>query len=75
MYHSCYGEVGIKNEKHKYNTKSSELCQYNGIILRVSIYLGQPYNDDKDLGRTGAIVLQLAHDLFLVECFSLFVEI
>ena len=47
------------------------LCQYDGITPQVSIYSGQPYNDDIDFGQTGAIVLQLAHD-FLDKGYLLF---
>ena len=72
MNHLCYGGVGIKKKRHKYGIKFFESCQCNGIILRVPIYSGQPYNDDIDLGRTWPIVLQLAHD-FLDNGCSLFV--
>ena len=62
-----------KNKRHNYDIKFFELCQYDGIIFRVSIYSRQSYNDDINLGQTGAIVLQLAYD-FLKKRYSLFVD-
>ena len=52
----------IKNKKHKYGVKFYELCESDGIVLRVSIYPGVPYQDIHGLGQTGAIVMKLMED-------------
>ncbi|MEL7307546.1 MAG: transposase [Pseudomonadota bacterium] len=54
----------IKNKRHKYGIKFYELCQYDGIVLRVSIYSGQSYDDPHGLGQSGAIVNHLMSDFF-----------
>ena len=63
----------IKNKGHMYGIKLFVLCQYDGVILRVSVYSGPPSNDDIHSGQTGTIVLQLAHD-FLDNVYSLFID-
>lgn len=52
----------IKNKKHKYGVKFFELCQYDGLVVRASIYTGTPYDDPEELGQTGATVLHLMED-------------
>ena len=52
----------IKNKKHKYGVKFYELCESDGIVLRVSIHSGVPYQDIHGLGQTGAIVMKLLED-------------
>ena len=47
----------IKNKRHKYGVKFYELCESDGIVLRVSIYLGVPYQDIHGLRQTGAMKL------------------
>ena len=47
-------------------------CPYDGLLLRISIYPGQPYVDQQNLGQCGAVVLHLVHG-FLDRGFSLFV--
>ena len=49
----------IKNKRHKYGVKFYELCESDGIVLRVSIYSGVPYQDIHGLRQTGAIVMKL----------------
>ena len=49
----------IKNKRHKYGSKFFELCESKGIVLKVSIYSGEGYEDPNNLGQTGAIVLHL----------------
>ena len=75
MIHLCYVGIGLffANTLKIKGIKFFDLCHYNGIIFRVSVYSGQPYNDIIDLGQTGVIVLQLAHD-FVDKGYSLFVD-
>ena len=49
----------IKNKRHEYGIKFFELCESKGIVLKVSIYSGEGYEDPNNLGQTGAIVLHL----------------
>ena len=49
----------IKNKRHKYGIKFYELCTYDGLVLNVEIYGGQGFNDEQNLGQTGATVLKL----------------
>ena len=49
----------IKNKRHKYGVKFYELCESDGIVLRVSIYSGVPYQDIHGLRQIGAIVMKL----------------
>ena len=52
----------IKNKRHKYGVKLYELCVSNGIVLRISVYSGEGYSDQDNLGQTGAIVQYLFDD-------------
>ena len=63
----------IKNKRHKYGIKFFELCESNGIILRISIYSGEGYEDANNLGQTGAIVLHLMDD-FLDKGYSVYTD-
>ena len=53
----------IKNKRHKYGVKLYELCESNGIVLRISVYSGEGYSDQDNLGQTGAIVQYLLDDI------------
>ena len=63
----------IKNKRHKYGIKYSELCTSDGLILRASIYSGQSFDDDQSLGQSGAIVLNLMHEI-LDKSYHLFTD-
>ena len=52
----------IKNKRHKYGIKCYELCTHDGLVFRVSIYGGQPLDDERDLWQTAAYVLHLMND-------------
>ena len=52
----------IKNKIHKYGVKIFELCQHDGLILRMSIYSDVPYTDAYNLGQTDAVVMHLLHN-------------
>ena len=63
----------IKNKKHKYGVKFYELCESDGIILRISIYSGESYEDDEEQGQTYAIVKHLMED-YLDKGYSLYTD-
>ena len=63
----------IKNKRHKYGVKFFELCESQGIILKVSIYSRERYNDPNVLGQTGAIVLHLMEE-FLEKGYSIYTD-
>ncbi|XP_071053641.1 piggyBac transposable element-derived protein 4-like [Onthophagus taurus] len=52
----------IKNKKHKYGIKLSELCESDGIVMKIRIYSGKSEKTDNNLGHTTDIVLHLAED-------------
>ena len=52
----------IKNKKHKYGVKFFELCQYDGLVVRASIYIGIAYEDPGQLGQSGAVIMHLMSD-------------
>ncbi|XP_065653040.1 piggyBac transposable element-derived protein 4-like [Hydra vulgaris] len=54
----------VKNKRHKYGIKFYELCESDGIVLKVKIYPGETTLGKHLLGQTGAIVL------YLMENFS-----
>ena len=49
----------VKNKGHKYGIKFYELCESDGIVLKVKIYSGETTLDKHFLGQTSAIVLDL----------------
>ena len=49
----------IKNKRHKYGIRSYEQCTYDGLVLNEEIYGGQAFNEEQNLGQTGATVLKL----------------
>ena len=75
MNHLCYVGIGLlfANTLKIKGIKFFELYHYNIIIFRVSVCSGQPYDDNMNLGQTGLIALQLAHD-FLDKGYSLFAD-
>ena len=63
----------IKNKRHKYGVKFYELCESNGLVLKVRIYSGESVPDDFGLGQSGAIVINLMDGL-LDKGYRLFVD-
>ena len=63
----------IKNKRHKYGVKLYELCESNGIVLRIYVYSGEGYSDQDNLGQTGAIV-QYWLDDFLDKGYHVFID-
>ncbi|XP_017757887.1 PREDICTED: uncharacterized protein LOC108549141 [Eufriesea mexicana] len=51
----------IKNKRHKYGIKLYELCEPDGIILRVKIYAGK-YDDLSGRNHTSNVILALMDD-------------
>ena len=52
----------IKNKRHKYGIKFDQLCQSNGIVLRATVYSGERFTYEHNLGQTASIVLHLMKD-------------
>ena len=46
----------VKNKRHKYGIKFYELCESDGIVLKVKIYSGEKTLDKHLFGQTRAIV-------------------
>lgn len=63
----------IKNKRHKFGIKCYELCTSDGLVPNVEIYGGQGFNDEHNLGQTGAIVLKLMK-LYLNKGYYLFMD-
>ena len=63
----------IKNKRHKYGIKCYELCTHADLVLRVTIYGGQPLDDERDLGQTAAYVLHLMND-YLDKGYAVYVD-
>ena len=49
----------IKNKRHKYGIKLCELCESDGVVMKVRVYSGESVVDPKSLGQTGVVVLDL----------------
>ena len=60
----------IKNKKNKYGIKFYKLCQFDGIVLRICIHSGVPFDDVNDYGQTGAVVVHLS-EYFLDKGYTL----
>ncbi|XP_064597891.1 piggyBac transposable element-derived protein 4-like [Liolophura sinensis] len=52
----------IKNKRHKYGVKLYELCESDGMVLKILIYSGTNVDDDLHLGQSAAVVLHLMPD-------------
>ncbi|XP_047144699.1 piggyBac transposable element-derived protein 4-like [Hydra vulgaris] len=63
----------VKNKRHKYGIKFYELCESDGIVLKVKIYSGETTLDKNLLGQTGAIVLDLM-EKFLEKGYHLYTD-
>ena len=63
----------VKNKRHKYGIKFYELCESDGIVLKVKIYSGETTLDKHLLGQTGAIVLDLT-EKFLGKGYHLYTD-
>ena len=49
----------VKNKRHKYGIKFYELCESDGIVLKVKIYSGETTLEKHFFGKTGASVFDL----------------
>ena len=63
----------VKNKRQKYGIKFYELCESDGILLKVKIYSGETTFDKHLLGQTGAIVLDLM-EKFLGKGYHLYTD-
>lgn len=52
----------IKNKKHKYGIKLYELCESDGLVMKIKIYSGKSEETDNNLGHTAGVVLHLLED-------------
>lgn len=52
----------IKNKRHKYGVKLYELCESDGMVIKILIYSGTSVDDDLHLGQSAAVVLHLISD-------------
>ena len=62
----------VKNKRHS-GIKFYELCESDGIVLKVKIYSGETTLDKHLLGQTGAIVLDLM-EKFLGKGYHLYTD-
>ncbi|XP_018578612.1 piggyBac transposable element-derived protein 4-like, partial [Anoplophora glabripennis] len=51
----------IKNKKHKYGVKFYELCESNGMVLRIKIYCGKS-ETSTEMGHASDVVFELMED-------------
>ena len=63
----------IKNKKHKYGIKLYNLCESNGLIIKIKIYCGKEEGTQTDMGHASDVVLHLAED-FLDKGYVLFMD-
>lgn len=63
----------IKNKKHKYGVKFYELCESNGLVLRIKIYCGKSEPVDRAVGHAAEVVLHLM-DEFLDKGYVLYTD-
>lgn len=52
----------IKNKKHKYGIKLYELCESDGLVMKIKIYSGKCEETDNKVGHTADVVLHLLED-------------
>ncbi|XP_065658284.1 piggyBac transposable element-derived protein 4-like [Hydra vulgaris] len=63
----------LKNKRHKYGIKFYDLCESDGIALKVKIYSGETILGKHLLGQTGAIVVDLKQK-FLGKGYHLYTD-
>ena len=63
----------IENKRHKYGTKLYELCESDGVVMKVRVYSGESVVDSNSLGQTGAVVLDLMEQ-FLDQGYCLYTD-
>ncbi|KAG5864001.1 hypothetical protein JTB14_007635 [Gonioctena quinquepunctata] len=63
----------IKNKKHKYGVKLYELCESDGLVMKIKIYCGKSEKTDHDLGHTTDVVLHLLED-YLDKGYTLYMD-
>lgn len=49
----------IKNKKNKYGVKLYELCESNGLVLKIKIYCGKSEKCEQNMGHASEVVLHL----------------
>ncbi|XP_018397169.1 PREDICTED: piggyBac transposable element-derived protein 4-like [Cyphomyrmex costatus] len=52
----------IKNKKHKYGIKLYELCESDGLVMKIKIYCGKSEETANNVGHTTDVVLHLLED-------------
>lgn len=52
----------IKNKKHKYGVKLYELCESDGLVLKIKIYSEKSEEADNNVGHSTDVVLHLLED-------------
>ena len=63
----------IKNKKRKYGVKLYELCESNGLIIKIKICCGKEEGAQSEMGHASDVVLHLAED-FLDKGYVLFMD-
>ena len=63
----------IKDKRHKYRIKLYELCESDGVVMKVRVYSGESVVDPNLLGQTGAVVLDLMEQ-FLGQGYCLYTD-
>lgn len=63
----------IKNKKHKYGVKLYELCESDGLVMKIKIYSGKSEETDHNLGHTTDVVLHLLED-YLDKGYTLYMD-
>ena len=63
----------IKNKRHKYGIKLYELCEPDGVVMKVRVYSGESVVDPNSLGQTRAVVLDLMEQ-FLDQRYCLYTD-
>ena len=62
-----------KNKRHKYGIKLYELCESDGVVMKVRVYSNESVVDPNSLGQTGAVVLDLMEQ-FLDQGYCLYTD-
>ncbi|KAG5872719.1 hypothetical protein JTB14_019962 [Gonioctena quinquepunctata] len=62
-----------ENKKHKYGVKLYELCESDGLVMKIKIYTGKSEETDHNLGHTTDVVLHLLED-YLDNWYTLYMD-
>lgn len=63
----------IKNKKHKYGVKLYELCESDGLVIKIKIYSGKSEETTHNVGHTADVVLHLLED-YLDKGYALYMD-